>query len=223
MPTADIAKLISDGVTLNIGTRFMANTATRIWYQSFVDEQEQAPYISRLCLALANYADPGFDFEVHGISPPDRYLHPLTEFRCARETIRAALQAERDGCDAFVIGHFQEPGLIECRGSLDIPVIGLGESVMLYACALGRKIGLVTINPVFIPWHEDQIARNGLAQRVVSVRAINAEVATFMSAFEDYLLRSGQERLLPPGATVDRAGGGGRRAGGRAADAAVRA
>jgi Asp/Glu/hydantoin racemase len=70
-------------------------------------------------------------------------------------------------------------------GRLDIPVIGLGESVMLYACALGRKIGLVTINPVFIPWHEDQIARNGLAQRVVGVRAIDAEVATFMSAFED--------------------------------------
>src|SRR5512147_1829765 len=56
---------------------------------------------------------------------------------------------------------------------------------MLYACALGRKIGLVTINPVFIPWHEDQIARNGLAQRVIGVRAIDAEVATFMSAFED--------------------------------------
>ena len=91
----------------------MANTATRIWYQSFVDEKEQAPYIGRLRLALANYADPGFDFEVHGISPPDRYLHPLTEFRCASETIRAALRAERDGCDAFVIGHFQEPGLIE--------------------------------------------------------------------------------------------------------------
>jgi hypothetical protein len=28
------------------------------------------------------------------------------------------------------IGHFQEPGLIECRGSLDIPVIGLRESVL---------------------------------------------------------------------------------------------
>jgi Asp/Glu/hydantoin racemase len=163
----------------------MADTASRIWYQSFVDEREQANYIGRLRLALADYADPGFDFAVHGISPPDRYLHPLTEFRCAGETIRAALAAEADGCDAFVIGHFQEPGLIECRGSLDIPVIGLGESVMLYACALGRKIGLVTINPVFIPWHDEQIARHGLGQRIVGVRAIDADVATFMRAFED--------------------------------------
>lgn len=163
----------------------MVKTTARIWYQSFVDEREQAPYIDRLRDALAGYADPGFEFVVHGISPPDRYLHPLTEFRCAGETIRAALTADASGFDAFVIGHFQEPGLTECRGSLDIPVIGLGESAMLHACALGRKVGLVTINPVFIPWHEEQIARHGLGQRVVGVRAITAEVATFMSAFED--------------------------------------
>ena len=28
---------------------------------------------------------------------------------------------------------------------------------MLYALTLGRKVGLVTINLIFIPWHEDQI------------------------------------------------------------------
>jgi len=28
------------------------------------------------------------------------------------------------------IGHFQEPGLIECRGSLEIPVVGLGAIVL---------------------------------------------------------------------------------------------
>ena len=56
---------------------------------------------------------------------------------------------------------------------------------MLYACMLGRTFGLVTINPVFIPWHRDQITRLGLAQRTVGVRAIETQVATYMQAFED--------------------------------------
>ena len=157
----------------------------RIWYQSFVDPQEQRPYVLRLQEHLAAYASPQVRFEVHGVSPPDRYLSPLTEFRCAAQAIRSGIQAQQEGHDAFVIGHFQEPGLTECRSALDIPVIGLGEASMLYACMLGRTFGLVTINPVFLPWHRDQINRLGLGQRAVGVRAIDTQVATYMQAFQD--------------------------------------
>jgi Asp/Glu/hydantoin racemase len=159
--------------------------AARIWYQSFVDPQDQRPYIDRLQEYLTAYAAPSVRFEVHGISPPDRYLSALTEFRCADQAIRNAIQAQQQGYDAFVIGHFQEPGLVECRSALDIPVIGLGEVAMLYACTLGRTFGLVTINPVFIPWHRDQIARLSLGQRAIGVRAIDTLVATYMQAFGD--------------------------------------
>jgi len=157
----------------------------RIWYQSFVDPQEQRPYMHRLQECLRAYAAPHVTFDVHGVSPPDRYLSPLTEFRCADRAIRGAIQAQEQGYDAVVIGHFQEPGLVECRAALDIPVIGLGEATMLQACALGRTFGLVTINPVFIPWHRDQITRLGLGQRAVGVRAVDTQVATYMKAFED--------------------------------------
>jgi len=57
-------------------------------------------------------------FEVHGVSPPDRYLSPLTEFRCAGQAIRGGIRAQEQGYDAFVVGHFQEPGLVECRAAL---------------------------------------------------------------------------------------------------------
>jgi allantoin racemase len=69
----------------------------RIWYQSFVHPTEQAPYIERLQAFLAKAAGPGVKFEVHGLDPPDRHFHPLTEFRCAAQTIRNALEAERGG------------------------------------------------------------------------------------------------------------------------------
>ncbi len=159
--------------------------AARIWYQSFVDPVAQEPYIRRLQGRLDEYAAPGVRYAVHGMSPPDRYLSPLTEFRCAARAIRNAIKAEAEGYDTFVIGHFQEPGLIECRAAVDIPVIGLGEATMLHACTVGRTFGLITINPVFIPWHRDQIIRLGLQQRSAGVRALDTEVATYVRAFED--------------------------------------
>ena len=157
----------------------------RIWYQSFVDPVEQGAYIRRLQERLDQLAAPGVRYEVHGISPPDRHLSALTELRCAVRTVRHALQAATQGYDAFVIGHFQEPGLLECRAAVDIPVIGLGEATMLHACTLGRSFGLVTIHPVFIPWHRDQIVRLGLQQRAAGVRAMDTQVASYVRAFDD--------------------------------------
>ena len=69
------------------------------------------------------------------------------------------------GYDAFVIGHFQEPGLIEINGAVDIPVIGLGEANLLAALSMGGRLGLVTIDPIFVPWHDRQIRMHGLGER----------------------------------------------------------
>jgi Asp/Glu/hydantoin racemase len=157
----------------------------RIWYQSFVHPTEQAPYIDRLQAFLDKAAGAGMKFEVHGLDPPDRHFHPLSEFRCAAQTIRNAIEAERAGYDAFVIGHFQEPGLLEIRGAVDIPVIGLGEASMLAALSMGGRLGLVTIDPAFIDWHERQVRMHCLDRRVVGVRAVHMDLPAFMRAFTD--------------------------------------
>ena len=81
--------------------------------------------------------DPGTSVDIRGITPHDNYAHPIVEFRCAREVICNAVKAEREGYDAFVIGHFQDAGLYEARSVVDIPVVALGEASMLYACQLG--------------------------------------------------------------------------------------
>ena len=165
----------------------MAETSrpVRIWYQSFVHPKEQAPYIERLQAFLDRAARPGTKFEVHGLDPPDRHFHPLTEFRCAAQTIRNALEAERAGYDAFVIGHFQEPGLLQIRGAVDIPVVGLGEASMLAAMSMGGRLGLVTIDAAFIDWHERQVIAHGFTQRVAGIRAIKMDLPGFMRAFTD--------------------------------------
>ncbi len=157
----------------------------RIWYQSFIDVDEHRPYFERLRDRLDGLKRPETVIDIHGITPPDRHFHALTEFRCAERCIRNALDAQDAGYDAVVIGHFQEPGLRECRGALEIPVVGLGEASMLWACSMGLKFGLVTINPVFLAWHEMQIAAHGLERRCAGVAAIDADVGRFMAAFAD--------------------------------------
>jgi allantoin racemase len=187
----------------------------RIWYQSFVHPTEQAPYIERLQGFLDKAAAAGIRFEVHGLDPPDRHFHALTEFRCAAQTIRNALEAERSGYDAFVIGHFQEPGLLEIRGAVDIPVVGLGEASMLAALGMGGRLGLVTIDPCFIDWHERQVRSHCLDRRVAGIRAVHMDLPSFMRAFTDEdtyarvradfveqvhpLVAAGAEVILPAG------------------------
>jgi allantoin racemase len=157
----------------------------KIWYQSFVHPVQQAPYIKRLQAMLDSLASPGIRFEVQGLDPPDHAFHTLSEFRCAGQVIRNAVRAEQEGYDAFVMGHFQEPGLIELRSAVDIPVISLGEANMLAALSLGHRFGLVTVDPVFLPWHDRQVRAAGLGERCAGIKAITMDVAGFMKAFTD--------------------------------------
>jgi Asp/Glu/hydantoin racemase len=157
----------------------------KIWYQSYVDYENGASYWDVLRPHLAAVADPGTEIEVHGITPFDSYAHPLVEFRCAREMICNAVRAEREGYDAFVVGHFQDAGLYEARAAVDIPVIGLGEASMLHACQLGQRIGIVTINPRFIPWFHHQIGKYGLRERVTGVHAMSFEPGQILGAYGD--------------------------------------
>src|SRR6185312_3675506 len=161
----------------------MSSKTSRIWFQGATDKVHMAPYIAKVEAHLKSILDPDFEATFHTTTPPATTTHAITEFRIARNLIRNAVEAEKQGYSAMVITHFQDAGLAEVKSVVDIPVIGLGETTLMHSLTLGRKIGLVTINPVFIPWHEDQVIRYGLQQRVVGVRAVQASVADFIDSF----------------------------------------
>lgn len=188
----------------------------RIRWQSFIDPTQHAHYFELLEGQLRDCAGADVDYQVIGIQPPDSELHRLSEMRCAMHAIANAMAAERDGCDAFLIGHFQDSGLHEARSAVEIPVLGLGETSMLHACTLGQRAGLVTIDPIFIPWHLEQIARYGLGERIVGVTAMaSLGVTDYVQACADEaafervraqfegaaqpLLDAGAEVLIPAG------------------------
>ena len=164
----------------------------RIWYQSYVDYENGKTYWDRLRKHLEAVVDSGTTVDIKGITPHDSYAHALVEMRCAREVICNAVCAEREGYDAFVIGHFQDAGLYEARSAVSIPVVALGEASMLYSCQLGQRSGIVTINTRYIPWFHHQITKYGLERRVTGVHAMQFEPGQILKA-------SGVDVLIPGG------------------------
>jgi len=136
----------------------------KIWFQGATDKVHMAPYVAKVEAHLRSILDPEFSATFHTTTPPATTTHAITEFRIARNLIRNAVEAEKQGYDAMAITHFQDAGLAEVKSVAEIPVLGLGETTLLHSCTLGRKLGLITINPIFIPWHEDQVIRYGLQQ-----------------------------------------------------------
>jgi allantoin racemase len=121
---------------------------------------------------------------------------PTRWSRCAREVICNAVRAEREGYDAFIIGHFQDAGLYEARSAVSIPVVALGEASMLYSCQLGQRVGIVTINTRFIPWFHHQINKYGLERRVTGVHAMQFEPGQILKAYDSDQLAKDVEELF---------------------------
>ena len=166
----------------------------KIWFQGATDRVHMAPYSNKVEAHLKAILEPGVSYTFNTTSPPATTTHALTEYRIGAAFVRGAVEAERQGFHAMAITHFQDAALAEVKSATQIPVLGLGETTLFHACTLGRKLGLVTINPTFIPWHEDQVIRYGLQQRVVGVRAVNATVKDFIDAFAS---KDAFEKLRP--------------------------
>jgi allantoin racemase len=163
----------------------MSTRPIRIMYQSFTDPAIHQPYLARLQDYLTEIAAPGVTYEVRGISPADTQLGRLSELRCGVQSVAGIIEAAEQGFDAVLVGHFQDACLYAARTAVDIPVIGHGEASMLQACMLGGRIGLVTLDPVYLPWHREQIALYGLASRVVDVRAMRITPDQAVAANDD--------------------------------------
>lgn len=161
----------------------------KVLWQSFLDPEDHGPYIGLVRSRLEQLGGAEVEFDVVGLRPPDRFTHPLTELRCGLDAIRNVIWAARAGYDGAVIGHFQEPGLVQARACVQMPVIGVGEALMAAGCAEGEMLGLVTINPAFIPWHEEQLRAWDLSKPVAGVAAMQRAPAEFMAAMEVGLAR----------------------------------
>ncbi|MEM3929894.1 MAG: aspartate/glutamate racemase family protein, partial [Candidatus Korarchaeum sp.] len=75
--------------------------------------------------------------------------------------LREVVKAERSGYDAFIIGCFYDPALIEAREVSNIVVAGPAESSLFIASLLGGKFSVVVGRRKWIPLMEEDVVRYG--------------------------------------------------------------
>jgi allantoin racemase len=78
--------------------------------------------------------------------------------------------------DGIAIACFGDPGLAALRASVSVPVVGIAESSMLLACAMGPRFAIVAALDSAVPMMEELAASYGLAARCAGVRATGRSV-----------------------------------------------
>ncbi|MGH6861188.1 MAG: aspartate/glutamate racemase family protein, partial [Phyllobacterium sp.] len=106
-------------------------------------------------------------------SPSDALGNAYLYHRVLSPIVEQAVEAERQGYDAFVMGSFSEPYLREMRTAVDIPVVSLTEAALLTGCSLGGQIGLISNAPNVAFMTKLSVAKHHLEARVLEVTALS--------------------------------------------------
>jgi Asp/Glu/hydantoin racemase len=101
----------------------------------------------------------------------------------ARPQFLMAGIAEEAGYDAYAISSIPDIMLRETRASLNIPVVGYGESAMLFACTLGEKFGILNFIEGMAGLLADNAHRYGLGSRFVAARQVGFSFADVLQGF----------------------------------------
>jgi len=161
----------------------------RIWYQLMASEKGMNNFVAATQALVDRAASPGTIVEVHGTREGaygDQYR--LFWHYNVREIIRNGLDAGTSGrFDAFVLANSLEPGIVELREVLDIPVISFMEICCFTACSMGERFGLIVPNEKFVPRYREIVHGYGLRNRLASIEPLIAYENTrnFNAAFTD--------------------------------------
>ncbi|MFC2059067.1 aspartate/glutamate racemase family protein [Chloroflexota bacterium] len=75
------------------------------------------------------------------------------------------LRAEKEGFDAFILGCSSDSALVEGRGIVSIPVIGITQSNMYMAGMLGECFAIVTSPHLFVEMYRQLVRLYGLESK----------------------------------------------------------
>jgi allantoin racemase len=192
----------------------------KLWYQSLARQTESTPYGEMLRRVIDSACDPGTTVHMQGVreSAGIGVHYRLLEYHDTREVIYNAMQAERDGFDAFLIGNISDAGIREAREVVNIPVLGLCETSLHIASMMGANFSLVTISGKWTPRLVENVTRYGLEKRLCAIEAMNTSpldlkrcfvepghMKFILEQFQDCarrLLAKGTEVIIPAGGDI---------------------
>ena len=124
---------------------------------------------------LANRARAGTHVDVECLEevfplPYNTYQYNLT--KCIDGTVERAIRAEAEGYDAFVISGMIDPGLIQTRGTVDIPVVGALEASAHVASMMCNRFTLIAAEPTAVAQMQRLLAFYGLSDKTTKIRHV---------------------------------------------------
>jgi len=159
--------------------------AIRIWHQSYTDLNRLPGYAAMMQDHARRVCDPGTVVDLHGVEPGtypgDMAPVDLIGYRWPNhlvdiQIVENAIRAEREGYDAVAISCFADPGLEAARSMVDIPVVSSCETALLVSSAVGRALGLLTLDEIFAGKLREMIRGYGYQDRVKIVAAMDPPI-----------------------------------------------
>jgi allantoin racemase len=103
--------------------------------------------------------------------PYNTYQYNLT--KVIDGSVERAIRAEHEGFDAIVISCMLDPGLVQCRGVVDIPVVGTMEATAHIASMMGDKFAVINADATVCAQMERLLTFYGLEDKVACLRHID--------------------------------------------------
>lgn len=162
----------------------------KIWFQvlspSVRIDPRWRPYEEACQRYVPKVARP--DTEIHFASTetraPGMILSSYIQYLHLGQVIENAIQAERNGYDAFILGGMRDLGYSELREVVDIPVVFISEVSYHLACLLASKFALLHSDEHPLQAATAIIKKYGLEDRTVPGAHLGYSQTDLIAAFE---------------------------------------
>jgi allantoin racemase len=163
-----------------------------------VEIQRRQDYLQRHAAA---------DTEIKVQSVPSGYPSIESErdvVTVAPHLLHGMQRAEADGASAGIIGCFSDPALDAIRETVNMPVVGPGQSAIALALQLGERYSILSPLDSGAKRARPRLRGQGLTERLASIRGVGVSVVDLTrgdNAAWDHIVETGR-RCIDDGADV---------------------
>ncbi|HMK79500.1 MAG TPA: aspartate/glutamate racemase family protein [Xanthobacteraceae bacterium] len=165
----------------------------RIWHQSLTVLEHLPAYAERVRAHIARIKRPDTVVDLHGMHratypadyPGDDIAYSFLFQMHSLQWAQNALQAAKEGYDAFAMCTLADPLHREIRSLVDIPVVAAGEVCFHVAAMLGSRFGLMLFIDRLAPRYLEQIEATGLGARCAGIGPTGVTFQEVQRGFEN--------------------------------------
>jgi allantoin racemase len=130
---------------------------------------------------------PEITLDIRGVDVGTMDLHfAYFQYLNDHNLLHSVLRASREGYDGVAVGCICDSGVHLAREVTDIPIAGLAESGMLFACMYGKKFSIVTYTKELIDKRLEALIRlYGLEERAAELEYFEVSLEAIANAFKE--------------------------------------